>query len=228
MDRARSAILNMFTFRLARRLGRPHVLNMFKSVLHRLVSHLQASVRAGRLHRWLVVPATVAMLAALMHHDSLLVPPPLAALAMVPPLAALPFVALASLAPTRSLGPTIGAALIQPVGWLAFVWSVVLTIFSGPYGAVAAGATVPLLLPAEGAQRDRRLAFLTMWLGIVGLAAVIPLAWGIGVPPRALATGAALLFAGGAVWMVSALHAGREQRADAGVAPEPLPHAVAH
>lgn len=227
MDRARSAILNMFTFGLAREPDRLHVLNMFNNALHRLVSHLQASVRAGRLHRWLVVPATVAMLAALLHHDSLLVPPPLASLAMVPPLAALPFVALASLAPTRSLGPTLGAALIQPVGWLAFAWSVVLTIVSGPYGAVAAGATVPLLLPAEGAQRDRRLAFFTMWLGIVGLAAVIPLAW-IGVPPRTLATGAALLFAGGAVWMVSALLASREQLAHAGVAPEPLPHAVVH
>lgn len=189
----------MFSFAVDYEATRDHVLNMFTSGLHRAWRHLEASVREGRLHRWIVVPAVLSILIALARAEVLW------AIALAPPLVALPFVAAASLARTNSLVPPAGAAAINVIGWFAFAWSLVMAILAPLYGALAAGATVPLLIPNRGAPK--RLAFITTWLGAVGIVAMFPLAW-LEVPPVALGIGSTLLVAGGAVWMMSALLAG--------------------
>ncbi|HVK89761.1 MAG TPA: hypothetical protein VM513_36820 [Kofleriaceae bacterium] len=185
---------------------------MFNLGLRRPWQHLEAAVREGRLHRWLVVPAVMSILIAFARGES-----PLWAIGLAPPLAVLPFVALASLAPTTSLVPPAGTAAINVVGWCAFVWSWAIAIFWLPYGALAAALTVPVLRATEG--RPTRLAFIAIWLGAVGLVGMFPLAW-LGVPPVELGVGSALLIAGGAIWMASA-HLARPQEIELG-----LPRAV--
>lgn len=170
------------------------------------------------LHRWLVLPAILLMLYAPVHGGH-----PGWVLVLAPPLATLPFLGLIVAAPPDSLlrrSPVreLAAAALHTIAWLGFAWSWIIALVAGPYGVIAAGVLVPVLMMPADARDGVRMGMITMWLGLIGLLATWPLAW-FQIRAPLFGVGAALLLAGGAVWTISA----RLARAD-----EALPRAVVH
>lgn len=146
-----------------------------------------------RIHLLLLVPAVVMLLTMLASSARFLW-----AVAAAPPLAALPFVGIAAAVdPAHSLHRT-SVRAIQGIGWLGLAWSSLLAFVAGPYGVITGLATLPLVRPAT---TERRRAALTVWLGIVGVIAMLPLAW-LGVRIEQFGACLVLLVVAGLMWMV--------------------------
>ena len=152
--------------------------------------------KTPRMHRWLTVPASVALLAAPLTSLSLLY-----FLLFAPPTLALPFIAHAAVRQTpvataRALIATRFSALL-----LALIGLVAVT--ETPGGLLWIGAAGLQLLAAGTGRDERRLGAATIVTGLLVVAASWLLVW-IGTNPYLLLSGAGFLVAGGAIWVIEA------------------------
>jgi len=177
--------LNTFSSALDATGLRPYFLNMFNT---------------PRNHRWVTIPAAVAVLLALVTSGAAPY-----FLVFVPPVAALPLVIHAAVRRTEG---AIAAALVtlRVAGGVIVTAGLIGLGHDLPAGALILGAGTLLLFATGSRREESRLAAATMVTGVLVAAMSWLLAW-IGGALWLVLAGAAGLMTGGAMWRLEASRA---------------------
>lgn len=149
-----------------------------------------------RMHRWLTVPASIALVAAPVNSHSLLY-----FLLFAPPALALPFIAHAAVRQTQVA--TARALIATRFSALFLALFGLVAVTETPWGLVWIGAAGLQLLAAGTGRDERRLGAATIVTGLLLGAASWWLLW-FGANPYLLLSGIGFLIAGGAVWVIEA------------------------
>jgi hypothetical protein len=153
---------------------------------------------APRMHRWLTLPAAIALVAGMATSNCLIY-----FLLIAPPMLALPFIAHAAVRQTpRATGNALIATRFSALILALFG---LLAVTESPAGLVWIGAAGLQLLAAGTGRDERRLGAATIVTGLLMGVASWLLMW-IGANPHLLLFGAGFLMAGGAVWVTEAHH----------------------
>lgn len=153
-----------------------------------------------RLHRLLTIPALLVAIAVLFAG-----PHPLLALAMFPPMVAIPFQLRAAHRPTSAAVATALTAT-RVMGYLGIAWGVLALVAAPAVGLFVVPAFIGLLVTAGSTTSERRLAGVMMIEGLLLAVAGLPLLW-VGASYLVAIPAGVTLFAGATWWLAEATRA---------------------